>query len=829
MANITRELNQIKSAIYGKDVRGSIHDGIDKINKETEKATQTSEEAIEVTNQLLDGSFDQGALNTNIEERLNDLETQYAPRLTDVEKRLIEFGVSYKMFGAELDGVTDDTIAIQNAHNFANEHGYPVIQRNAKFVLNGEIEVKTDVDLSGSVVITTWVDASIEHQRTNTLYRIKGEEAVDITSQVNRSDFVKGATTIPSLSAFNSGSIIIRTTDIDLLRNDAGVIQNVYKSEINAISENSDGNLAYALTKDYSKSTGFRVLFKPFQEPLTFNMPKLILDNAQIYSFIKSERNNVIVNNGFIEEINTLSAIAPIYTIAEFVDSHDIKLSNTICPIIGRDQRTGQNGLGYLFLFTRASKIKIDRADQLYGWSGINGNWFRDVSVTNSNILSVSGHANAYDIDIKDCRIYKSIVVHGGGILNIDNCYIDGRYESVAITTRKDYAAEFDGLIRVKDTTTIHPLYLVQIHSVDYDCGRKVYLPSVEIDNCHMRNPDNQATYLYTWRGFNGNYAATLPKVKIDGFSTSENDARHKTLYLPQKISNALIKGAIDIEINDISIPITTFNPNPYDSNLANIQLPHITNNNVKLNLKVKNSLANFALFGTSNIFIKCEDCDVYAIRTGTNSADSVTQNGDALNMEIANSDIYRGFTDFPDRGGADRIILSVVSSRYLKYYDANGQTDNAVSPSFADLIKYAKNNKAVPTIILPSANPGRLFNYTDDKYWQESSDVGINTLKLSYALDNAVMEYYRYEGVIAIAIDYMKINRAIAGYGLLQIASLPVGYRPKTRIKLPLTSDNSVNTAVLDILPTGEVRIYSRQSTEIASGSPFSAYATFI
>lgn len=52
MANIDRELNQIKTAIYGKDVRGSIHDGIDKINKETEVATGKADGAKNQVNNI---------------------------------------------------------------------------------------------------------------------------------------------------------------------------------------------------------------------------------------------------------------------------------------------------------------------------------------------------------------------------------------------------------------------------------------------------------------------------------------------------------------------------------------------------------------------------------------------------------------------------------------------------------------------------------------------------------------------------------------------------------------------------------------------------------
>lgn len=45
MADIDKELRDIKNAVYGREVRGSIHDGIKKINEEVEDSTETSEQA----------------------------------------------------------------------------------------------------------------------------------------------------------------------------------------------------------------------------------------------------------------------------------------------------------------------------------------------------------------------------------------------------------------------------------------------------------------------------------------------------------------------------------------------------------------------------------------------------------------------------------------------------------------------------------------------------------------------------------------------------------------------------------------------------------------
>ena len=40
MANIKTHLDKIKNALFGQEVRGSIHDGIDAINKEVEGTTE---------------------------------------------------------------------------------------------------------------------------------------------------------------------------------------------------------------------------------------------------------------------------------------------------------------------------------------------------------------------------------------------------------------------------------------------------------------------------------------------------------------------------------------------------------------------------------------------------------------------------------------------------------------------------------------------------------------------------------------------------------------------------------------------------------------------
>lgn len=94
MANINKELNDIKSAIYGKDVRGSIHDGIKKINDETEVATNKAEAAHDVMETIINDGFDNAALEAEFEQKLGNEIANLQPEWTqfkeDTETQLAE-------------------------------------------------------------------------------------------------------------------------------------------------------------------------------------------------------------------------------------------------------------------------------------------------------------------------------------------------------------------------------------------------------------------------------------------------------------------------------------------------------------------------------------------------------------------------------------------------------------------------------------------------------------------------------------------------------------------------------------------------------------------
>lgn len=82
MADIDKELHQIKNAVYGREVRGSIHDGIKKINEESEESKAKADEAHEVMESIMTEGFDNAALESNFAQKLDDKIANLQPEWT---------------------------------------------------------------------------------------------------------------------------------------------------------------------------------------------------------------------------------------------------------------------------------------------------------------------------------------------------------------------------------------------------------------------------------------------------------------------------------------------------------------------------------------------------------------------------------------------------------------------------------------------------------------------------------------------------------------------------------------------------------------------------
>ncbi|EJR32657.1 MULTISPECIES: BppU family phage baseplate upper protein [Bacillus cereus group] len=659
---------------------------------------------------------EKGVVHPTLKVRI-DYESEKIEVLNDKIGKLF---VTYSDFGAKLDGVTDDTKAIKDAHSYANSKGIPVVQRESKFVLNGQINVMTDTDLTGSVVKTSWLHDVYEYSRTNILYNIVGADLINITSSVNQAEFSKGALEIPSLAKVESSCVVIESTATDFMRNDGGNIATVYKSEANMIMKNDTGTLVYPLTKDYTSATGFKVSIRALENNLTFKAPTLELINAGISSFIKTSRNNITIEGGLVREVSNLTDYkAPMYSFVRGEKCCNISISNVIAPVVGRQNKTGEYGLGYFLIFDRACGMYIDKAEQQSGWSSVNGNYMRDIRVKNSKLIYVGGHANIYDLFVRDTYVSSKISAHGGGLMEVTNCTIVGSRTSPAVETRLDYAGEWDGTIRITNSKTLLSPRILTMNLVNYDCGRKVVLPNVEVFNCTLENFRGDIVKAVEFRGWTGNFASTLPSFTFNGvIMKTKNDNVLNLITMPE-ITNTAVSGEIKIVADNIRPDEGSYMPNIYTGARANFLIPKITNPNVKVKFDVRNSIANFSVSGTSNVEATVRNSDAYILRATTGASD-ITTVGEPLSIVYDNCNLYRLPSDLGSMtNGPDRVRLQFTNCRWLRVKRPDGTMDPQLAYSTENLIRYSRNNVADPLGKLPGTNADRLFNYTDPSVWK--------------------------------------------------------------------------------------------------------------
>lgn len=145
-AEIQALATKVRNEVYGRDVREAIAKSIEETGK-------TAAEAYEITQNLIDGTFDEGILSTQIEQKLLDLEAQYAPQLTSLTADLADIAVNAKNYGLDENATWEvNRAALQQANDavFALGGGCVLIPPG-RYLVKGVIQ-DSRVEFSGKGV-----------------------------------------------------------------------------------------------------------------------------------------------------------------------------------------------------------------------------------------------------------------------------------------------------------------------------------------------------------------------------------------------------------------------------------------------------------------------------------------------------------------------------------------------------------------------------------------------------------------------------------------------------------------------------------------------------
>lgn len=153
MAKIQQYLDNIKNALFGREVRSSIHDGIDAINKEVERTTAKQEH--------LDGTFNQLIINSG------------TSNAEIVDARVEVDGTQHDKLGDRLDA-SDKKIDIHfNMPHVTyfeiNESGNPISQNILATHENKSLLTNDNKGIIANISTRSNVDIDIDKNIKNTI------------------------------------------------------------------------------------------------------------------------------------------------------------------------------------------------------------------------------------------------------------------------------------------------------------------------------------------------------------------------------------------------------------------------------------------------------------------------------------------------------------------------------------------------------------------------------------------------------------------------------------------------------------------------------------
>ena len=613
-----------------------------------------------------------------------------------VQEGILGF-VTPNMFGAKFDGVTDDTDAVVQAHDYANEHVVPVVYPSGRILIsatNSHPVVKTSTYFYGTEIIIN---------RTNNdkiIFEIlpdEDEHSVTLTpAQIIQ--LTEGATEVTFLGNYPN-TYVSFDTNIKVGKRLNHNYNLLYKEScmVNKYGAIMDGGLIRTMADASSILMYYQNLI---QKPLEFNGATFVLsdEDYDVMAHVRINRNGTIIKN-----ISSYIDKQPISTSTDYKGelftverACNVRFYNLNCRNLGNDYGSKSNTLSqttYVIHASLANRLSVSDS-LIYGaWGPIQTEFTKNATFENLTVGRIDNHYLAKDYIVDNCTLTSSQsaikVGYGVGQFVIKNTHWVKQYDydtsadSTCIECRNEISALFAGELIIENCdvqycfgTNVKFLIGNQNHNWNFGEGGsslfEMHTPSIKINGLTFSG-DVSSIYLvdfactetdsYVYTSGNKIHIGDLNASNIVNNSTAEriyigyrylSDVVYNknTILLEGHfnthvhyfsrgtdkliINNALFDNNKNIQFNENSDCNTCIVKNSY---IDNNNSYHSCNNVFLMNniIHVGNVSTELKLLGIAqNIWLNnIIDCTDETVTTFNMTADSVIMNGNVSNAVL--------------------------------------------------------------------------------------------------------------------------------------------------------------------------------------------------
>ena len=416
--------------------------------------------------------------------------------------------VTYRMFGAVGDGENDDGVQIKLAHEYANRHGIPVVNRHGEFWIkqSNNIPIQTNVQWGNT---TFHIDERFNSQRFPRFVVLNDEPThiLNLDKEMKAVLLEKirpGVQIIEELAPY-AGHLITVEDANDRIGIRAGSYSKRGWAREELFYVEEEGRILGDIAWTFRDFTSMRAT--------PCNDGYLVIEGGQFYFSgdtpaggakgyhhhgIAIQRSRTIVREQWmgLERGRRDVSMEPRRGFYVLSGVYDVTLENIRAMPWEKNRRDpskvvahGTYGIGGARMLNCTFR-NLTAEGGWVAWGVFGTNLNKNFRLENCRLNRIDVHFHCWNLYIRDCTIgFKGISVTGGGDLFVEDTT---RHGNSFINFRRDYGAKWDGRIRLRGCT-LKPtgngtVSVLSHHMADFDYqyaigfGRTVTIEDMLID-----------------------------------------------------------------------------------------------------------------------------------------------------------------------------------------------------------------------------------------------------------------------------------------------------------------------------------------------------------